>query len=135
RVGGDDRAHAAAWGGEGHLDGDDLFAVLLFDGAVVHEAEVDDVDRDLGIVNALELGPDLFFERRVLEADGFGVLLLFLFRVDAEGIGILRGNAGKAGGGGDGVGTAEALGDEDGCAGGQGDGVAAGDLDGFDLAG
>lgn len=49
---GDDGAHAAAWGGEGHFYLDDFFTVDLLDGAVVDEAEVDDVDGDFGVVDA-----------------------------------------------------------------------------------
>lgn len=86
---GDDRAHAAARGGESHFHLHDFLVIDLFDGAVVNEAEVDDVDRDFRIINAFELCPDLLFERGVLEADGIGLLLLFLLCIDSEGIGIL----------------------------------------------
>ena len=61
-VRGEDRAHAAAGGGEGHLDLDVLRAVGVFELAEVDEAEVDDVDGDLGVVAGLELVPDQLFE-------------------------------------------------------------------------
>ena len=59
---GEDGAHAAAGGGEGHLDGDEgAVAVAWGDLAIVDEAEVDDVDGDFGVVAGLELVPDALF--------------------------------------------------------------------------
>lgn len=63
------------------------------------------------------------------------MFFLFFFGVDPESVRILRGDASQTLGGGDGVGSAEALCDEDGGAGGECHGVAAGNLDGVDLAG
>src|SRR5690606_29532494 len=75
---GEDLAHAAARRGQGHRDLDDLAAAarLLADLAAVDEAEVDDVDGDLGVVAGPELLPDL----RLLEVGGVGLADLRLGR-------------------------------------------------------
>ena len=61
------------------------FALVLAFGedAVIDETEIDDVDGDLGIKHLLELVPDLFLDRGVLEPIGFSFLLLLLLEVDA----------------------------------------------------
>ena len=129
------RAHPATGSSEGHLD-IDIGALIDFrKDTVVNETEVDDVDRDLGIEDLLHLVPDLLFEGGIREALGFLLLLFFFVWINAEGIGITRRDTGKPGGGGNGVGSSEGLGDYDGSSGGQGDGVAGGDLNRVDFAG
>jgi hypothetical protein len=126
--------HAASGGGEGHLDGD-LCAAICGGGdlAIVDEAEVDDVYGDLGVVAGFQLIPDFFFVDGAFGMEGIpGAAGL---DVDAEGVGVLRGDACEAHLGGYGVAAAEGLGDEDGAAGWEDDGIAGGDLDGGAVAG
>src|SRR5206468_4615265 len=61
-IGGDRCAHAAAGGGQRHLDVDPLSGVLGCDAEIVDEAEVDDVHRDLRVVAGPEHAPDLLLE-------------------------------------------------------------------------
>ncbi len=60
-----DRPHAAGRRGERHLDADVALAVLLVgaDRAVVDQAELDDVDRDLGVEDGAQQRPHAILER------------------------------------------------------------------------
>ncbi len=132
---GEDGAHAAAGGGQRHLDGDvGAVAVARGDQAIVDEAEVHDVDRDFRVVTGLELVPDPLFINRGAGMNGRGGGCLG-GDFEAEGVGVLRADAGEAHLRGDGVTAAEGLGDEDSVPGGQDDGVARGDLNRGTIAG
>src|SRR5216684_4320955 len=62
-VGRQHRTHAAAGGGEGHLDLHVLPAILgRLELAEIDQAEVDDVDRDLRVIARLELTPHLLLQ-------------------------------------------------------------------------
>ncbi len=133
---GEDGAHAATGGGEGHFDGDEgAVGVARGDLAIVDEAEVNDVHGNLGVVAGLELVPDAFFIDGGIGVPGLGRGLGGDGGFEAESAGILGADAGEAHLGGDGVAAAEGLGDEDGVAGVKEDGVAGGDLDGGAVAG
>ena len=138
RIRSDGGAHPATGGGERHLD---LGAIATFlgrhDAAIVNESEVDDVHGDLWVINFAQGVPDFVLEIGGLVRDVGGGTCLFFFpriRIDAERVGILGRNAGQPHIGGDGVGAAERLGDDDLQADGELDRVAAGDLDGVDFA-
>lgn len=133
-IGGDGGAHAAARGGEGHLDHSAVFALIgLLDMAVIDKAEVDDVDGDFGVIDVLELVPDLSFEVAGILGNVGGGALRFFFRglgVNAEGVHILGADTGEAEVSRHGIGATEGLGDDHLHAEGQFDGVTTGDLDG-----
>lgn len=133
-IGGNDGTHAATGSGERHFDADDGLTVFFGDRAIVNQTEVDDIDWNLRVVDALELGPDLILDGGILEGFGRSDLFFLRFEIDAHGIRILRGNPSEACGSGDREGAAQPLGDVNRSAGGKGDGVAAGDLDGVDFA-
>lgn len=58
-IGGYGGSHTAALGCEGHFDGDvEFIRRRLGNGEVVNEAEVDDIDRNFGIVAVFECFPD-----------------------------------------------------------------------------
>jgi hypothetical protein len=79
-VGGDGGAHAAAGGGEGHFDfGFAAAGFCIDDAAIVNEAEVDDVDRDFGVVDVAELGPDGLFDVVGVFGDVGGAAGFFFF--------------------------------------------------------
>ncbi len=132
RFGGEDGAHAASWCGEGHCDVH-FFAcdvVCVFGGDAVDQAEVHDVDGDFGVIDVAQLFPHEIVGEGELGsvcADELG---------ESECIGIVGLNAVEAAGawGMDGVGIAEALGDDDFRALGNHHGRSGGDLDGLDGA-
>src|SRR5580698_5375981 len=89
RVGGDRRTHAATGRGKGHLHFDEIAAAFLrLDFEAVNEAEVDDVDRNFGIVAGFELRPNVVLVERAVRLAG-AVPCRLVVDVDlAEGVGI-----------------------------------------------
>lgn len=85
RVSGDDRAHATTGGRQRHFHLEEVFARRrLFDGEVIDETKVDDVDGNLRIETGLERGPDGL----LAEFGGRGRRLLGLGSVAADGPGV-----------------------------------------------
>ena len=80
----DHRAHATPGSRQSHFDHRHGLASLILDEAVVNQTEIDDIHRDFRIVDRLQLRPDLFFERGVLEFDRLLLLPLLLLRVNAQ---------------------------------------------------
>src|SRR6185312_9560457 len=127
-----DLAHPAAGGRESqaHLAGACPVLVGLH-GAVVHQAEVDDVDRDLRVVAGPHLRPG---ELAHVVLGGVGRQFRRLHRLLADGIGILAGDTKQVALHVDGEAAAQRLGDIAGLAGFEADLDAGGDDDRFDLA-
>src|SRR3569623_1246113 len=119
-VGLQEGSHAAAGRGERHLDVDAVAALGQWhDVAFVDEAELDDVDGNLGVVAGGELGPYQFFVDAAVTAERGGVDGLVVAGL-AERIGILAVDANQAAFDITGVAAAERLGDGLLLAGGQG---------------
>jgi hypothetical protein len=134
-IAGNDAPHTAAGGGEGHLDRDAMIAVLgRFQGEVIDEAEVDDVDRDFGIEAGPQCVPNLLLQ--IIARSGRCLLCRGLCVLDgeAEGIGVLALDSEQAVHGPDGEGASEVLSDIDLRALRQGGGMAGRDLDGGTIA-
>src|SRR5690606_8526028 len=137
-----DVAHAAAGRGQCHADGNGALALgVAAEHAVVDQAQIDDVDRDLRIEAGAQLLP-----HQALDILVAGVLrqLQRRRRFLADGVGVLAGDAEQVAFDEDGEGTAEGLGDVSGAAGRQRDllalrhqngGAIALDLDGLAGAG
>ena len=132
---GDDGAHAATWGGEGHLHAHFLSTFGVgFEFETVNESKVNDVDGDFGIENFFECFPELF----LIDGDVLvGILSGLGCGVDgfAEGIGVFSADAEHPIHRHDGEVTAEAMGDGDGFTFGERHGGTLWDEGGFDFAG
>ena len=128
----DGGAHAAAGGGEGHLDEDlSLAAGEKINAHVVDQAEVDDIDGDFRVVTGAEGFPDHFLIHGIPDGSGGG---RSGFGLESEGIGVGRTDAEQTALGMHSVGTAQGLGDVHFRTGGQGDDMARRDLDGLAIA-
>ena len=132
---GDDGAHAATGGGEGHLHVHLVAPFEAFAGFErINQSEIDNVDRDLGVENFFQCLPQDFGIDGAVGAGGM-VGLRFFGDFLAEGVGIGPADAEHAVAGHDGEVAAEAVGDGHRFALGQGHGRALRDEGDFNFAG
>ncbi len=125
-VGSNRGAHAATGGSERHFYQHRGFAVGRVHAAIIDEAEVHDIHGDFGVEDGFELAPHGVLGG-AFDLDFFGGLA----GVEPESVGVFDIDAGEASRGGDRVGAAERLGDDDFHASWQGDRVTARDLHGL----
>ena len=136
-IGSDGGPHPATWGGEGHVDLNEVGIVFFFVYVkFVNEAEVDDVDWDFGVVNLAELLPEgvwLGWTWVILcSFYGVGVFFLLLF---AKRVCVFPGDAEHPVGSHDGEVASQGMGDGNVSSGGKGAGFALWNEGGFHITG